>query len=78
VSQDSDFTERETFPGSAQAHSSPGANSGERELKHLRGLQIAAISDATYLGMTAKEAQTFEQRSERIKEIIISLGRNKT
>jgi hypothetical protein len=79
VSHDSHFSEREPFPGSAaQAPTSPEVNAGERELRHLRSLQIAAISDATYLGMTAKEAQTFEQRSQRIKEIIIALGRNET
>jgi phosphoribosylformylglycinamidine (FGAM) synthase PurS component len=79
VPSDSDSTERPPFPRPPEARvpDSEG-DSTQRELSHLRSQQVAAIRNATYLGMTAEEAQDFEERSLRIKELIASLGRNKT
>jgi hypothetical protein len=78
VSSDSDPTEQHLFPPSAATPSCPETARPERELSHLRSMQVAAIRDATYLGMTGEQAQAFEERSLRIKEIIATLGRNKT
>jgi hypothetical protein len=76
VSSDSDPTEQHLFPLSDATPSCNETARPERELSHLRSLQVTAIRDATYLGMTTEEAEAFERRSQRIKEILHALSKD--
>jgi hypothetical protein len=82
VSPDSESRAQKPSPNSSARAPSSGETYEtlplERELANLRSLQVAAIKDATYLGMTVQEAEEFEQRSYRIKEIIAGVAKNKT
>ena len=48
----------------------------ELELKGLHDMQHSAIKQSTFLGMTIEEADQFEHRGIRIREVLIALGRN--
>jgi hypothetical protein len=81
VSPDSESREQKPSPNSSARAPSSGETYEtpplERELAHLRSLQVTAIKDATYLGMTSQEGKDFEQRSLRIKEILAGVAKNK-
>ena len=66
---------------SERALTLPSATSSEpgalkAEFTQLQKLQWAALEEATFVGMTAYQAQEYERRARRINELQRALGIN--